>query len=78
MAFTTWAALLTSLKDALSDHIANGDPCIGEYEVNGFHVRYNGPDQLQKWIKFIEKQIAKETAGSPSSRVSYGRHRRFA
>lgn len=76
MAFTTWTALRTAIKDAIADHIA-GDPCVGSYTINDRTLKYNSfEDLLSLYEKtFILENM--ETGGNPATRVSYGRHRRF-
>lgn len=77
MAFTTWAAFRTTLLDAIQSHV-EGQPMTGDVSLpDGTRIRYNSVDDARKWLEFADFQIAKETAGSRSSRVSYGQHRRF-
>lgn len=77
MAFTTWTAFREALQDALQSHV-EGQPMTGEVRMpNGMTIRYNGPDEAMKWIGFAREQEARESAGSRSTRVSYGRCRRF-
>jgi hypothetical protein len=77
MGFTSWTAFRQTLENALQSHI-EGNPMTGQVSMpDGTMIRYNGPDEAMKWIAFARKQEALESAGSRSSRVSYGRHRRF-
>jgi len=76
MAFSTWAALRTGIKDAIADHIA-GTPCTGEYAIGNRRLRYRTFDEL---IGLLEKTYALEaleSSGDPASMVSYGSYRRF-
>ena len=76
MAFTTWAALRTAIKDAIADHIA-GAPCVGEYVIGSRRLTYRTYDELVKLLEVSYSLESLETAIDPSTRVSYGRHRRF-
>lgn len=76
MAFTSWAAIRSDAQDAIADYIG-GSPCTKEYEINGKHHVYRSIEELKELIKLTYEMEALETAGSTSSRVSYGRHRRF-
>ena len=76
MAFTTWTALRTSIKDAIADHVA-GAKCVGSYEIGDRVVKYRSYEELVSLYRktFILEEM--ENGGSPSSRVSYGKYRRF-
>lgn len=77
MAFTTWAALRTSIKDAIADSIA-GSPCTGSFALpNGRTMTYRSYDELINLLSKTYTLESLETPGSPSTRVSYGRPRRF-
>jgi hypothetical protein len=77
MPFTTWTAFRTALLNAIQSHV-EGQPMTGQVSMpDGTLIKYNGPDEARKWIEFADMMIARESAGSRSSRVSYGRHRRF-
>jgi len=76
MAFTSWNALRTAIKDAIADHVA-GSPCVGEYNISGRSLKYRTYDEL---IKLYEKTWvleSMESSGTVGIRASYGRHRRF-
>ena len=76
MAFTTWTALRTAIKDALADHVA-GSACVGEYSISGRSLKYRTYEEL---IALYEKTWVlegMESSGSVGIRASYGRHRRF-
>lgn len=76
MAFTSWSALRDEIKTALANHVA-GSPCIGEYYIGDKRLRYRSYDDLLKLYKMTFDFEAMDTAGTSSSCVSYGRHRRF-
>jgi len=76
MAFSTWAALRTAIKDAIADHVA-GSPCVGEYQMGNRRLKYRTFDELCDLLTKTYRLESLETAGDPSTRVSYGRHRRF-
>lgn len=76
MSFTTWAALRTAIKDAIADHVA-GSPCIGEYSFKNRQIKYRTFEELCGLLTKTYKLESLETAGDPSTRVSYGRWRRF-
>ena len=76
MAFTTWSALRTAIKDAIADYVA-GSPVTGEYSIGGRTLRYRSIEDLKNLLKLTYEMEDLETAGHPSTRVSYGRHRRF-
>jgi len=76
MAFTTWTALRTAIKDAIANHVA-GSPCTGEYEIGSRRMKYRSFDELMNLYRqtFIMESI--ESEGSLENHVSYGRPRRF-
>ena len=77
MAFTSWTALRTAIKDAIADHVT-GSACTGEYSISGRSIKYRSYNEL---IALYEKTYvleSMESPGSVGSRVSYGRHRRFS
>jgi len=76
MAFTTWAALRTAIKDAIADHIA-GTPCTGEYAIGNRRLRYRTFDELIGLLEKTYQIEALESSGDPDSMVSYGSYRRF-
>jgi len=47
MAFTTWAALRTAMKDALADHYATGK-FVGTYTIGARTVQYKNEEQFMK------------------------------
>ncbi len=78
MAFTTWAAMETKLLDAWEDHLTNGSPITASYTgPSGVRHDIRSADDLTKLLDYVAKRKNMETAGTPSTRVSYGRHRRF-
>jgi len=77
MAFTSWEAVRTSLKDALQDHITNGKALVGMVTINGRQLQYNGLQSVMDLLEATYKLESLDTAGSRTTRVSYGRFRRF-
>lgn len=75
--FTTWSAVRTAIKNAIATH-ADGDPCIGDFSVEGITIRYAAIDELRKLYELTYTLEALDTGISPSTRISYGRYRRFA
>jgi len=76
MAFTTWTALRTAIKDAIADHVA-GEPCVGEYAIGNRRLAYRSFKELVDLLTKTYELEATENAGDRSGMVSYGRHRRF-
>ena len=76
MAFTTWTALRTAIKDALADHIA-GEPCVGNYTIMGRTLQYKNFRELTDLYEKTYVLESMESTGNPASRVSYGRYRRL-
>ena len=76
MAFTSWSALRTAMLDAYADHVATGN-WIGEYTQGARTLRYKSEKEFFEAIEKTYVLEGLETSGSISSRVSYGRHRRF-
>lgn len=77
MSFTTWAALRSSIKDAIADHVA-GTPCTGSVTLeSGKTIKYRTYDELCDLLKKTYELEAIETPVNSSNRVSYGRYRRF-
>jgi len=73
MAFTTWAALKTSILDAIADSIA-GKPCVGEYTTpTGINIKYRSHDELLS----LYKEVCVLEAKTTGPRSSFGRYRRF-
>jgi hypothetical protein len=64
MAFTTWAALKTSILDAMADSLA-GSPCTGEYEIStssmSRKLKYRSYEELERLYNFASLQAAKES-----------------
>ncbi len=75
--FTTWAAVRTAIKNAIANHVA-GDPCIGSFSVEGVTTNYTSTDELKKLYELTYTLESLDNGPTPSTRVSYGRHRRFA
>ena len=76
MAFTTWAAVRTAIKNAIATH-ADGDPCVGSYSVEGVTVQYKSMSELLDLYKMTYTLAALDSGGTPTSRISYGSPRRF-
>lgn len=76
MAFTTWTALRTAIKDAIADHVS-GTPCTGEYSIGDRRLKYRTFGELIDLIEKTYQLEALESAGEPSNMVSYGRPRKF-
>lgn len=76
MSFTTWAALRTAILDAIANHVA-GEPCVGHFVKDNRTLSYKKFDDLTDLYEktFILESL--ESAGDTSTRVSYGRYRRF-
>lgn len=75
MAFTTWAALRTAIKDAIADYVA-GAPCVGEYEINGRQLKYRSIKELKELYKLTTDLEDLENGGDQTTRQSHGRYRR--
>lgn len=66
-----------SLISALATHTGE-DPITAEYTIMGRRKVCRSLDEIMRAIEQIEKLISLSTSGSPSTRVSYGRPRRFS
>jgi hypothetical protein len=69
MAFTTWDALITEIKNNIQAHLS--DNCaIGQYELpGGKKVTYRSVDELFKTLKYAMQMKALEDT---EHLVSYG------
>jgi len=76
MAFTSWSALRTAIKDAIADHVA-GAPCVGSWTIGDKTVKYRTFEELCGLLDKTYAMESLESPGDPSTRVSYGKHRRF-
>jgi len=76
MAFTSWAALRTAIKDAIADHVA-GAPCVGSYVIANRTLRYRTYEELCNLLTRTYELEGIEQAGERSTMVSYGRYRRY-
>ena len=76
MAFSTWAALRTAIKDAIADHIA-GTPITGSYSKGNRTLTYRSYDELVGLLEKTYQLEALESSGDRSQMTSHGRHRRF-
>ena len=77
MAFTSWSAMISDLKDALADYIS-GAPITKEYRIAGRQMVFRDAGEIEGLLDLCRRQEALDSAGDPSKMVSYGRHRRFA
>lgn len=77
MAFSTWAALRTAIKDAIADHVA-GTPCTGSYSIGNRSISYRSFDELCQLLERTYTLESIESRGDRTQMVSYGRHRRFS
>lgn len=71
MAFTSWSALRTAIKDAIADYVA-GSPITGSYTINGRQMTYRSIDELKKLLQLTYEMEDIESAGDYSNRQSYG------
>lgn len=76
MAFSTWTALRTAIKDAIADHVA-GAPCVGSWTMGDMTFKYRTFEELCGLLEKTYVLESLEDPGTPSTRVSYGRYRRF-
>jgi hypothetical protein len=74
MAFTTWTALRTAIKDAIANHVA-GSPCTGEYAIGDRRLKYRSFEELvglyQKTY-VMESLEARESNGPIRNFVRFG------
>lgn len=76
MAFTTWTALRTAIKDALADHIA-GKPFVQSFTLDGGpSFTFRSVEEAKKLIEMTYQMEALESAGDASVCVSYGAYRK--
>jgi len=76
MAFSTWTALRTAIKDAIANQVA-GDPCTGSYSIGNRSLTYRSFEEL---VDLLEKTYILEnleSSGDRSRITSFGRHRGF-
>lgn len=76
MAFTTWEAVRTDIKDKIAAHVS-GEPCIGSYSVGNQTVSFRTIEELQKLYEMTFKLEELDTSPSPTTRVTYGRYRKY-
>ena len=77
MAFTSWSAMISDLKDALADYIS-GAPMTAEYRIGGRTMVFRSAEEIEGLLDLCRRQESLDSAGDPSKMVSYGRHRRYA
>ena len=68
--FTTWSALRTAIKNALTAHVA-GSPCVGEYAIAGRTVKYRSFEELERLYFMTFRMEAMEISGFRISRGQY-------
>jgi hypothetical protein len=73
MAFTSWDAIISDLKDKLADFAA-GNPLTQEYRIGTRTHVIRSADDIERLLMFCIKMKGIE---SPARRTSYGRPRRF-
>ena len=78
MAFVSWDDEITKTKNRLSE-LSNdlSTMMTSQYSTASRSATKRQIRELQDYLLFCRQQNAMETAGDPSTRVSYGRHRRF-
>jgi len=77
MAFTSWSALRDSLQDALEAHVTEGKTLVGMAVINGRTLQYKNASEITNLIKITYQMEALTNGGNRSTRVSYGRYRRY-
>lgn len=80
MSFTTWANLVSTLKDRIAELTEDLSTLMtSEYSDNGaIAAKKRKIDEVTGLLDWAEKKRDASTAGHPSVTVSYGRHRRFS
>ena len=76
MAFTTWDALRTAIKDAIANHVA-GTPCTGSYSIGNRSISYRSFEELVGLLEKTYTLQSLESSGDRSQMVSFGRMRGF-
>lgn len=76
MAFSTWAALRTTIKSAIADHVTNAS-CVGEYAIGNRRLRYRTYAELIDLLEKTYELEALEESGNSAKMVSYSRYRRL-
>ena len=74
MSFTTWAALETTVKDLIADHITNGTVLIGQVSAGDKSISYRKIEDLYAILEMARRMQAIESP-TPATRVSYSRYR---
>lgn len=78
MAFTTWAALETSILDAIEAYVTSGSAITKSYSLpDGRTHTIRSYDELKNFLEYVRMRKKAEEGGIISTRVSYGRYRRF-
>lgn len=76
-AFTTWTALRTAIKDAMANALA-GDPYTAEFGMGRHRFVAKSFDELTGLLEKSYTLEALESSGDRSTRVSFGRPRRYS
>lgn len=74
--FSTWASVRTAIKNAIATHV-DGDPCIGEYSVEGVTVKYTSVSDLENLYQMTFRMEALDSTPTRTTRTSVGSYRRF-
>ena len=74
MAFVSWDAVISDLKDKLADYIA-GNPMTQEYRIGGRTHILRSADDIEGLLRMAYRMKAFEDGSSV--RTSHGRPRRF-
>jgi len=75
MPFTNWDDLISDIKDSAVERVTSGVKSVTLSD--GKTIQYTSIDELIKSIELVKKMETMESAGDRSTRVSYGRYRRF-
>jgi len=68
MAFTTWTALRTAIKNAIASHVA-GTSCVGEYSIGDRRMKYRSFDELLDLYKKTYELESIETMETNSTGI---------
>ena len=78
MAFVSWDDEITKTKNRLSELTEDLSTMMtGRYSTGDRETAYRKIDEATAYLEFCRKQKAIESGGTRSTRISYGRHRRF-
>jgi len=70
LAFTTWAAEVTRLKNALASQ--SGETLLqkGYTDPKGKSVTFRSLDEVRYYLKFLEQKASEESSGGKRSRIA--------